>query len=68
MSEKIVEIEKSQATIEQIMNNQFVVFKTREIAAFLKMVHDKITTDPAYAKKAIVEFLKELADQIKSRK
>ncbi|MHA1231562.1 MAG: hypothetical protein ACTSRP_12900 [Candidatus Helarchaeota archaeon] len=66
MSEKIVEIIKSQATIEQIQNNQFVVFKTREIAAFLKMVLDKINTDPTYAKKAIVDFLKELAQHIKS--
>ncbi|MHA1270142.1 MAG: hypothetical protein ACTSPY_10180 [Candidatus Helarchaeota archaeon] len=66
MSEKIVEIVKSQVNIEQIQNNQFVVFKTREIAAFLKMVHDKIATDPTYAKKAIVEFLKDLAQHIKS--
>jgi hypothetical protein len=66
MSEKIVEIDKSQATIDQIQNNQFVVFKTREIASFLKTVHDKISNDPAYAKKAIVEFLKELAQHIKT--
>ncbi|MHA1694129.1 MAG: hypothetical protein ACTSWR_05495 [Candidatus Helarchaeota archaeon] len=66
MAEKIVEIIKSQASIEQIQNNQFVVFKTREIAAFLKMVHDKISVDPVFAKKAIVEFLKDLAQHIKS--
>ena len=66
MSDKIIEIEKSQATVEQIQNNKFVVFKTREIAAFLKMVHDKIANDPTYAKKSIVEFLKDLAQHIKT--
>ncbi|MBD3229222.1 MAG: hypothetical protein GF329_13650 [Candidatus Lokiarchaeota archaeon] len=64
--DKIVEIKKSQATIEQIQNNQYVIFKTREMAAFLKKIHDKISSDPAYAKKAIVEFLKDLAQHIKS--
>jgi len=65
MSEKIVEIERSQTTFEQIQNNQFVVFKTRELAGFLKIIHDKIAVDPEYAKKAIVEFLKDLAQLIK---
>ena len=66
MAEKIVEIEKSETTVDQIQSNQYVVFKTKEIASFMKQVHDKISIDPNYAKRAIVEFLKDLAKHIKT--
>ena len=63
---KLVDIEHSSTTIEKIRDRQFIVFKTREIASFLKKIHDLIDRNEiATAKIMIVEFLQSLAENIK---
>ncbi len=63
---KLVDIEHSTTTIEKIRDRQFIVFKTREIAAFLKKVHDLINAqDTATAQTMIIQFLQGLAEKIK---
>lgn len=61
-----VEVEPGTTTIDKIRDKAFIVFKTREIASFLKKVHDLIDrNDIATAKIMIVEFLQSLAENIK---
>ena len=63
---KLVDIEHSSTTIEKIRDRQFIVFKTREIAAFLKKVHDLINAaDTVTAQTMIIQFLQGLAEKIK---
>jgi len=63
---KLVDIEHSSTTIEKIRDRQFIVFKTREIAAFLKKVHDLINgQDTVTAQTMIIQFLQGLAEKIK---
>ncbi|MHA1314165.1 MAG: hypothetical protein ACTSSI_18060 [Candidatus Helarchaeota archaeon] len=61
-----IEVEPQTTTIEKIREKSFIVFKTREIASFLKKVHDLIdNNDSVTAKVMIVEFLQSLAENIK---
>ncbi|NHI91091.1 MAG: hypothetical protein EAX96_01225 [Candidatus Lokiarchaeota archaeon] len=63
---KLVDIEQSSTTIEKIRDRQFIVFKTREIAAFLKKVHDLLGTGEVNtAQTMIIQFLQGLAEKIK---
>ncbi|MHA1784935.1 MAG: hypothetical protein ACTSVY_10795 [Candidatus Helarchaeota archaeon] len=63
---KLVDIEHSTTTIEKIRERQFIVFKTREIAAFLKKVHDLLGAgDTVTAQTMIIQFLQGLAEKIK---
>ena len=63
---KLVDIEQSSTTIEKIRERQFIVFKTREIAAFLKKVHDLLGGgDVTTAQTMIIQFLQGLAEKIK---
>ena len=63
---KLVDIEQSSTTIEKIRERQFIVFKTREIAAFLKKVHDLLGGgDVPTAQNMIIQFLQGLAEKIK---
>ena len=66
MSSKLVDIEKSSTTIEKLKDKTFIVFKTRELASFLKKVHDLITnSDTQTASAMIIQFLQGLAEKIK---
>lgn len=61
-----IEVETGSTTIDKIRDKSFIVLKTREIASFLKKVHDLIDrNDTATAKIMIVEFLQSLAEKIK---
>ena len=63
---KLVDIEKSSTTIEKLKDKTFIVFKTREIASFLKKLHDLISAqDINTAQQMLVQFLQGLAEKIK---
>ncbi|MHA1648599.1 MAG: hypothetical protein ACTSYB_00270 [Candidatus Helarchaeota archaeon] len=63
---KLVTIEKEITTLSELEAKKFVTFKTREIASFLKYIHDTLVqNDVNKARQMIAEFLKELADNIK---
>ena len=63
---KLVTVEKDVTTLAELEAKKFVIFKTREIASFLKFVHDTLSqNDIDRAKQMIAEFLKELAENIR---
>ncbi|NVM01234.1 MAG: hypothetical protein HWN67_02785 [Candidatus Helarchaeota archaeon] len=63
---KMVEIEKSTTTVDKLKSKTFIVFKTRELASFMKKVHDLISSnDTATASQMIIQFLQGLAHKIK---
>ncbi len=63
---KLVDIERSSTTIDKLKDKTFIVFKTRELASFLKKVHDLLTAqDVATASQMIIQFLQGLAEKIK---
>jgi hypothetical protein len=63
---KLVSVEKDATTLGELEAKKFVTFKTREIASFLKYIHDTLAqNDINKAKQMIAEFLKELAESIK---
>lgn len=63
---KIVTVEKDTTTLGELDPKKFVTFKTREIAGFLKFVHDTLASnDVNKAKDLIAGFLTELAQRIK---
>ena len=63
---KLVTVEKDFTTLGELDAKKFVTFKTREIASFLKYVHDTLAqNDPNKARQMIAEFLKDLAENIK---
>ncbi len=66
MQPKIVSVEKDTATIGELQEKKLVTFKTRELAGFLKFVHDTIVrNDINRAKELIAGFLTELAQNLK---
>jgi hypothetical protein len=66
MNPKIVTIEKDTTTLGELEAKKFVTFRTREIASFLKFIHDSIAqNDAPRAQQMIAAFLKELAESIK---
>ena len=63
---KLVTVEKDDTTLGELDAKKFVTFKTREIASFLKFVHDTLAqNDINKARQLIADFLKELAERIK---
>ena len=63
---KLVTVEKDVTTLGELDARKFVTFKTRELAAFLKYVHDTINqNDVNKAKQLVADFLTELAQKIK---
>ena len=62
---KLVTVEKDVTTLSELDPKKFVTFKTREIASFLKYVHDTLAVDPNKSRQMIAEFLKDLAESIK---
>ncbi|MFX0135829.1 MAG: hypothetical protein ACFFDN_19455 [Candidatus Hodarchaeota archaeon] len=63
---KMVEIEKSTTTVDKLKSKTFIVFKTRELASFMKKIHDLISAnDVATASQMVIQFLQGLADKIK---
>ncbi len=63
---KVVSVEKDTTTLGELDPKKFVTFKTREIAGFLKFVHDTIAkNDVAKAKELVAGFLTELAQKLK---
>ncbi|MHA1299363.1 MAG: hypothetical protein ACTSO9_08015 [Candidatus Helarchaeota archaeon] len=63
---KLVEIEKSSTTIEKLNDKTFIVFKTRELASFMKKIHDLLAVqDTTTASQMIIQFLQGLAEKIK---
>ncbi|MHA1129685.1 MAG: hypothetical protein ACTSQI_14470 [Candidatus Helarchaeota archaeon] len=66
MNPKMVTIEKDTTTLGELEAKKFVTFRTREIASFLKYIHDVLAqNDVPKAQQMIAEFLKELAERIK---
>jgi hypothetical protein len=66
MNPKMVTIEKDATTLGELEAKKFVTFRTREIASFLKHVHDILAQNNVpKAQQMIAEFLKELAERIK---
>jgi len=66
MSEKLVSVEKDVTTLGELEAKKFVTFKTRELAGFLKFVHDTLVqNDVDRARQMISDFLTELAESIK---
>jgi hypothetical protein len=67
MSEKLVTVEKDVTTLGELEAKKFVTFKTRELAGFLKYIHDTIAVqnDVDKARQMISDFLTELAESIK---
>ena len=62
---KLVSVEKDTTTLGELDPKKFVIFKTRELAGFLKYVHDIVSTDANRAKELVAGFLTELAQKIK---
>ncbi|NVM53506.1 MAG: hypothetical protein HWN66_07350 [Candidatus Helarchaeota archaeon] len=63
---KIVSVEKGAGTLGDLQAKRLVAFKTRELAGFLKYVHDTIAqNDVNRAKDLIAGFLTELAQSLK---
>lgn len=63
---KMVDIEKSSTTIDKIKDKTFIVFKTREIASFMKKIHDLLgAQDIDTASQMVIQFLQGLAEKIK---
>ncbi|MFX1294322.1 MAG: hypothetical protein ACFFD2_05615 [Promethearchaeota archaeon] len=63
---KLVTVEKDVTTLGELEARKFLTFRTREIASFLKYVHDTLArNDINKAKQMIADFLKELAECIK---
>jgi hypothetical protein len=66
MSEKLVSVEKDVTTLGELEARKFVTFKTRELAGFLKYIHDTIVqNDVDKVRQMISDFLTELAESIK---
>ena len=63
---KIVSVEKDSTTLGELDAKKFVTFKTRELAGFLKYVHDTIVNgDATKGKDLIAGFLTELAQKLR---
>ena len=64
---KIVSVEKSTTTLGELQDKRkFVTFKTRELAGFLKYIHDTIAkNDIPQAQNLIAGFLTELAQKLR---
>ncbi|MHA1379215.1 MAG: hypothetical protein ACTSRG_12605 [Candidatus Helarchaeota archaeon] len=63
---KLVEIEKSSTTIDKLKDKTFIVFKTRELASFMKKIHDLVVAgDVATSSQMIIQFLQGLAEKVK---
>lgn len=63
---KIVSVEKDVTTLAELQAKKFVAFKTRELAGFLKYIHDTMArNDMNKAKELIAGFLTELAQNLK---
>jgi len=63
---KLVTVEKDVTTLGELEAKKFITFKTRELAGFLKFVHDTIVqNDIDKARQMIADFLTELAESIK---
>ena len=61
-----VTVEKDMTTLGELNPKKFVTFKTRELAGFLKFVHDTMAqNDLNKAKELIASFLTQLAQQLK---
>lgn len=60
---KLVTVEKDVTTLAELDAKKFVIFKTRELAGFLKYIHD--TNDLNKMKQMIADFLTDLAENIK---
>ncbi|MHA1265638.1 MAG: hypothetical protein ACTSRS_10425 [Candidatus Helarchaeota archaeon] len=62
----LVTVEKDVTTLGELTPKKFVTFKTRELAGFLKYVHDTMAqNDLNKAKELIANFLTQLAQQLK---
>ncbi len=63
---KLVSVEKDVTTLGELEAKKFVTFRTREIASFLKYVHDTLAqNDVNKGRQLIADFLKDLAERIK---
>lgn len=62
----LVTVEKDVTTLGELDPKKFVTFKTRELAGFLKFVHDTIVqNDIGKSKELVASFLTQLAQQLK---
>jgi hypothetical protein len=62
---KLVSVEKDVTTLSELEAKKFVTLKTRELASFLKFIHDTLAqNDINRAKQLIADFLTSLAEAI----
>jgi hypothetical protein len=62
---KLVSVEKDVTTLGELEAKKFVTLKTRELASFLKFIHDTLAqNDINRAKQLIADFLTSLAEAI----
>ncbi|HUX99891.1 MAG TPA: hypothetical protein VMV49_10075 [Candidatus Deferrimicrobium sp.] len=62
---KLVSVEKDVTTLSELEAKKFVTIKTRELASFLKFIHDTLAqNDINKAKQLIADFLTSLAEAI----